>query len=236
MLHQETLRLGAALMNVIAVVEIALRNSICDNLGRHFGTTNWLRNPPSPFKWREAELNNIRTDLDSARRAEYSKLSQDDKHALDAAAFPNGKPANISHTKRSKSRREHISVSEGKIIAELTFYTWKRLCSPDYEHSLWKPSLRRIFPYKKVKRSEVADKLETLYQTRNRLAHHEPVLHKRFTETISAIEFVVQHLQADPPSTQTPLCRLIADDMAALNLQAKALHERLERFRQGTRT
>ena len=41
-LHQETLRLGAALMNVTASVEIALRNAICENLSHHFGVANWL--------------------------------------------------------------------------------------------------------------------------------------------------------------------------------------------------
>lgn len=230
-LHQETLRLGAALMNITASIEIALRNATCENLGQHFGTAGWLLNPPPPFQWRDAEKSKISMALDSARRAEYSKLSQAEKHALDTLAFPTGRPSNLSHLKRAKARRAHIQVSDGKIIAELTFYIWKRLCGPDYEHGLWKPSLRKIFPHKRVKRSDVADNLEVLYQSRNRLAHHEPVLHKRFSDTVTAIKFIVEHLQADPPSDQTPLSRLIAEDMAALDLQAKELHDRLDAFR-----
>jgi len=70
-----------------------------------------------------------------------------------------------------------------------------------------------------------------LYQSRNRLAHHEPVLRKRFSDTMNAIKFIVEHLQAEVPSDQTPLSRLIAEDMAALNVQATALHARLDAFR-----
>ncbi|RVH69209.1 hypothetical protein CN198_14200 [Sinorhizobium meliloti] len=86
-LHQKTLRLGADLMNIIAVIEIALRNSICDNLGQHFGQAGWLLDPPAPFKWKDSEEGKITQALDSARRAEYSKLSQADKHALDASQW-----------------------------------------------------------------------------------------------------------------------------------------------------
>lgn len=229
--HQKTLRLGADLMNIIAVIEIALRNSICDNLGQHFGQAGWLLNPPAPFKWKDSEENKIAQALDSARRAEYSKLSQADKHALDAHAFPNGKPAKLPHTQRSKKRRTHIQVTDGKIIAELTFYIWKRLCGPDYEHTLWRPTLKKAFPNKQVKRSDVADNLEIVYQSRNRLAHHEPVLHNRFDETIAAIKYVAQHLEARTPGDETPLYRLIADDIAAIEASAATLHAELDAYR-----
>ena len=229
--HQKTLRLGADLLNIIAVIEIALRNSICENLGQHFGQAGWLLNPPAPFHWKESEKNKIIQALDSARRAEYAKLSQADKHALDALAFPNGRPANLQHTRRSKLRREHLQVTDGKIIAELTFYTWKRLCGPDYEHTLWRPTLKRAFPNKRVKRSDVADNLEIVYQSRNRLAHHEPVLYNRFEGTTAAIRYVAQHLEARIPGDQTPLYRLIADDMVAIEVSAAALHAELDAYR-----
>lgn len=230
-LHQETLQLGAALMNVIASIEIALRNAICENLGQHFGIAGWLLNPPAPFQWKEPERNKIRLALDSARRAEYSKLSQADKHALDALAFPDGRPAHLSHLNRAKSRRKQIAVTDGKMIAELTFYIWKRLCGPDYEHSLWKPTLKRVFPHKSVKRSEVSDHLENLYQVRNRLAHHEPVLHGRFNDAMKAIKFVVCHLHVTPPSDESPLAKLIAEDFVAVEAQAATLHAKLDAFR-----
>ncbi|MCK8782724.1 hypothetical protein M0654_22430 [Rhizobium sp. NTR19] len=230
-LHQETLRLGAALMNITASIEIALRNAICENLGQHFGVAGWLLTPPAPFQWKEEEIKKIRRAVDSARRSEYAKLSQAEKHALDALAFPNGRPAHLSHLNRAKARRGQIQVSDGKIIAELTFYIWKRLCGPDYEHTLWKPTLKRVFPYKKITRSEVADHLENLYQSRNRLAHHEPVLHGRFRDAVAAIKFIVEHLHASPPTDQTPLARLVAGDLVAVEAQAVVLHAKLDSYR-----
>ena len=230
-LHQRTLRLGASLMTIIACIEIALRNAICTNLGQHFGSAGWLLTPPAPFQWKEMERSKIKGAQDSARRAAYSKLSQTEKHQLDDEAFPNGRPERMPHLERAKARRAKLHVSDGQIIAQLTFHMWKRLCGPDYEHSLWKPSLKRIFPYKKVKRSDVSQHLEVLYQVRNRLAHHEPVLHQRFCEAVMAIEFVIEHLHSNPPSAQTPLARLLSDDIVALKREADNLHADLETYR-----
>ena len=147
-LHQETLRLGSSLMHLTATVEIALRNSVCENLSHHFCVPNWLTQTPVLFQWREPERKKIEQALDSARRAEYSKMSQADKAALDVLAYPNGRPPNTSHLKRSKDRRKRINVSEGKVIAELTLYFWKRLYGPEYDQTLWRTTLKRTFPYK----------------------------------------------------------------------------------------
>lgn len=230
-LHQETLRLNGSLMNVIASVELALRNTVCENLTVFFGAPGWLTHPPAPFQWRRLENKNAQNALDSARRAEYSKMSQSQKAALDAKAFPHGRPPNTSHRKRAVARQHQITVSNGKVIAETTFYFWKRLYSADYEQALWRTTLKRTFPNKKTKRSQVAEKLEHIYQARNRLAHHEPVLHKRFTNTISAIKFVSENLSAAIPSKDAPLAKLISGDLKSVKDQAKLLHDRLASFR-----
>jgi hypothetical protein len=141
-LHQETLRVGASLMSIIATVEIALRNSVCENLSSHFGVANWLRQPPVPFQWRKPELKKVEAAHDSARRAEYAKLTQAEKHNLDSLAYPNGKPPAKSHLDRAKDRRKQIVVSDGKVIAELTLYFWKRLFGPEYDQLLWRTSLK----------------------------------------------------------------------------------------------
>lgn len=87
--------------------------------------------------------------VDSAKRAEYSKLSQAQKAALDALAYPAGRPANTSHLRRAKGRRRQLVVNEGKVIAELTLYFWKRLYGQEYDQSLWRTTLKRTFPDKK---------------------------------------------------------------------------------------
>jgi hypothetical protein len=229
-LHQEILQVGTSLMTVIAVIEIALRNSVCERLGQHFGSPDWLRNPPTPFAWRDQERAKIIDAERSARRAAYSKLSQADKHALDALAFSSGKPPNLSHSARAKARQAQIAVSNGKVIAEVTMYLWKRLFSEDYEEALWKPSLRKVFPNKKLKRADVAVQLERIYQTRNRLAHHEPVHGRRLTETLEAIDFVTANLGGVYTNDDSPLAKLLAQDLLLVIEQATALDKRFASF------
>jgi hypothetical protein len=230
-LHQETLRLGAALMHITATIEIALRNSVCENLNHYFAVPNWLTQTPVQFQWRAPERQKIEQAWDSARRAEYSKMSQAEKGALDALAYPNGRPPNTSHLKRTKDRRKRIIVSEGKVVAELTLYFWKRLYGPEYDQTLWRTTLKRTFPNKKLTRAEIAVKLEQIYQSRNRLAHHEPVLHKRFNDTVAAISFVAQHLETATPNSTTPLAKLIEEDLGVVTANAAALHGRLDTYR-----
>lgn len=230
-LHQETLSLGVSLMNVIATIEISLRNSICENLSQYFATPDWLLNPPAPFTWKKDDRNKAPDALKQARRAEYAKLTQAEKAALDGQAFPNGLPQNLSHRDRVTARRNQIPVSNGQIIAEITLHFWKRLYSPDYNQELWRTTLKRTFPNTKVTRSQVADHLENIYQTRNRLAHHEPVLHKRFNETMTSIRFVIEHLGEKNPSPTAPLANLVAEAIAEVIARAQTLHAKLDAYR-----
>ncbi len=70
------------------------------------------------------------------------------------------------------------SVSPGKVIAELSFGFWLQLTDAPLEHGLWVPCLHRAFaPRRAPKRSVFNARLEVLRQLRNRIAHHEPVLH-----------------------------------------------------------
>lgn len=231
LLHQQALQLGTDLMKVVATVEIAIRNAVVANLSHHFGVENWLQQPPVAFVWKDIERSKISQAVDSARRAAYSKLGQADKGALDALAYPEGRPPNTSHLKRAKDRRKHIIVSEGKVIAELTLYFWKKLYGSEYDHSLWRATLKRTFPEKSVKRAEVASNLEIIYQVRNRLAHHEPVLHKRFSDVIQAIGFVIGKLGSPGATDDTPLSRLLANDMERLLKSEEMLSAKLDSFR-----
>lgn len=235
-LHQDTLSLNSDLMKIVATIELALRNSICANLTVYFGCPGWIIRPTAPFQWRPQENGKVQSALDSARRAEYSKMTQAQKGALDTLAYPNGRPSGKSHLQRSKDRRRQINVSDGKIVAEITLYFWKRLYGPEYEQTLWRTTLKKTFPNKKLKRASVADKLEVIYQTRNRLAHHEPVLHKRFTETISSIEFIAENLGSVVPSNGTPLYKLILNDLISIKEKYRKLHEKLNSFRSGSGT
>jgi hypothetical protein len=232
-LHQQMLHLASSLMGVTAVVEIALRNSICDRLSEHFQVAGWLLRPPVPFQWHESERVKINQAVRSAQRAAYAKKNQDDKRALDATAFPNGVPAAISHDDRSNARQRAITVATGQVIAQLTMFFWKRLYSDDYEQALWRTALKRVFPDKSLKRAVIAAQLERIYQTRNRTAHHEPVYGRRLADTLTAIDFVVNKFGTPDAGGVTPIGKLLQEDLLAVKQEAAALEAKLTEFRTG---
>ena len=222
--HQDTLGLNSHLMKIVATVEIALRNNIYNNIANYFGVANWLQQPPIALTLVDGDRKKIVSALDSAKRSEYAKKSQAEKAVLKASVFPNGKPPDIKPFKFVQKKRENIPVSDGKVIAELTFAFWKRLYSSEYEYQLWRPTLKRTFPNKNLKRSHVSAQLEVVYQMRNRLAHHEPVFGDRFRKLISAIKFVLLELDSKGQTMPRALEKLLAADIE----DAVELHTKME--------
>lgn len=121
----------------------------------------------------------------------------------------------------------------GQVVAQLTMYFWKRLFSGDYDHALWKPALKRVFPDKSVSRAAVASHLESIYQTRNRIAHHEPVYGRRLAQTETAIEFVARHLGGRGQDGATPLEKLLQPEMVELQNRAGEMRRRLDALQAG---
>lgn len=230
-LHQQTLQFGASLMIVTAVIEIALRNAICDRLDTHFGGA-WLLTPPAPFNWEVSEKGKIVEAQKHARRAMYAKLNQAQKRTLMLQAFPEGLPApagEIARLRNVAASQKQIVVSMGQIISQLTLFFWKRLYSKDYDQILWKP-LKTIFPDRKLTRADVAKQLEILYQTRNRIAHHEPVYGRRLVETMGAIDFFVNNFDGLDADNAPRLTGLLKEDIELLKSNAVALSAKITSF------
>ena len=230
-LHQQILAVGSALAPILAILEIALRNAICEQLRTAFGVPGWLKAPPLPFTWGTEETSKIKEAERHAQRASYAKLTNTAKRALDTLAYPNGVPANAKHETRVKARQKSIEVTSGQVVAQLTLYFWKRLFSDDYEETLWKRALRQIFPNKLLKRTDVSDQLEVLYQARNRVAHHEPIYDARLNEVLAAIDFICRNFRSRRPSDETPLSKLLRSHRAALAEKVDELRASLGGFR-----
>ncbi len=81
-----------------------------------------------------------------------------------------------------------------------------------------------------LNQDEVA-KLVHIYQSRNRLAHHEPVLHKRFHDTISAIRFIACRLEEKRSHAHSALAKIMEEDLLMVEAAASALHEKLDQYR-----
>ena len=232
-LHSLSMTLNSSLSPVLGVIEIALRNDVCERLRATFGVPDWLTNPPAPFEWHGEERSAIKSATSRARRAVYMKKGSADKKTLDAVAFPNGVPAGLSHEERSKARQRAITVTSGQVIAQLTFHFWKRLLSSDYDATLWQRSLKRMFPDKTLKRGVVATQLEVLYQARNRIAHHEPIFGARLAKVTEAVTFVAQRFEADRPDPDAILAKMLAPFMPAFEQGAAALEAMIARFTVG---
>ena len=113
-------------------------------------------------------------------------------------------------------------------------FFWKRLYSDDYEQALWRTALKRVFPDKSLKRATIAAQLERIYQTRNRIAHHEPVYGRRLTDTLVAIDFVVKNFGKPDADGVTPIGKLLENDLLKVKQEAADLEAKLTEFRTGS--
>ena len=170
---------------------------------------NWLRGVPRPIRLDTREKNKIKIAEKHAQRAAYSKFDYAQKQALDAAAYPNGKPQGISHQDLAIARQRTLTVSDGQVISQMTIYFWKSLFAERYEKTLWKRSLKGVFPNKTYDRALIGHHLETLYQTRNRLAHHEPVYGARLQAIAGTINFFLENLGSRKPSRESSAAKFI---------------------------
>lgn len=229
-LHNLMLQTSAALMPVTGIIEIALRNAICDRLGRHFETADWLQNPPAPFGWRGEESDALRRAKRHVQQAGYAKRNQYHKRQLDKLASPDGVPEALSHLDRVKARRQQIPITFGQLVAQMTLGFWKRLFSSDYEASLWDRSLKRMFPDTKFTRANVAENLELIYQARNRAAHHEPIFGSKLDQLLVAIDAFVENFGPATSNGMTLLAIMTEFNRNELRAKAGMLAEAISRY------
>lgn len=202
-LHNHTLQLGTSLMSMIALLELSLRNITNQRLIDDFGDADWLLPGHSAFPLKPFERNAISKAYSHAQKAAYSKLSYQQKTDLDAQAFPAGKPANIAHKNVAKKRQALFQPTHGQVISQTTLSFWKRLYAGEYSSTLWKPSLKKVFPNKDIDRRDISVALETIYAIRNRVAHHEPVFGQRLEDCMKAIVFIRESIGARKGETET---------------------------------
>lgn len=179
-LHNQTLQLGTSLMSLIALMELALRNSTNQRLIADFGDANWLLPGSSAIPLKPRERNAISEATDRAVRAAKSKLAQSLRVA--------GEPA--------PKRGPRPAITHGQVLSQTTFSFWRHLFSDEYEATLWKRSLKRVFPNKSLQRTDLSKALATVHEARNRAAHHEPIYGRKLDDAMAALDFIRTHLGA----------------------------------------
>ena len=78
---------------------------------------------------------------------------------------------------RQSLRREHKPHNPGRIVAEVNFGFWVALFAKKYDATLWRTVLHGLFGRERT-RGRLHDQLDRLRTLRNRIAHHEPILHR----------------------------------------------------------
>ena len=70
--------------------------------------------------------------------------------------------------------------SNGAIVAELSFGFWVGLLSSRNENEIWRKALHKAFPNRPrgIERKAVQGALDSIRRLRNRIAHHEKILHR----------------------------------------------------------
>lgn len=82
----------------------------------------------------------------------------------------------LDGAKKALHRRGR-TITAGRVIAELTLGFWCGLTAPPYEQKLWIPHLHKAFPMRKLGRKAASRRLDEIRKFRNRIAHHECILH-----------------------------------------------------------
>ncbi|MCF6305910.1 MAG: hypothetical protein L3J33_11130 [Rhodobacteraceae bacterium] len=188
-LHNMTLQVGSSLMAVIALIELGLRNLANQQISLAYDDVDWMVSRETRIEFRDKEKRSIRTAIQHAKKSQYAKLTYKEKQGLDLQVFPSGVPEDIRHEELSRMRWQTFDVNQGQAISQTTIFFWKRLFSSDYEATLWRGSLRKVFPMKHIKRKDVAIHLEAIYSARNRIAHHDPVYGERLDQAFEAVKF-----------------------------------------------
>lgn len=89
------------------------------------------------------------------------------------------------------------SASTGKVVAELHFGFWEKMFKASFDTSVWNGQIHRVFPQLtnpnvQVARADIAAKLKMIRNLRNRIAHHEPLIHMHVQPVLDTVQRLVK--------------------------------------------
>lgn len=82
--------------------------------------------------------------------------------------------------------REGKPLDAGRVVAELSFGFWTSLFGRGYT-DLWRNHLVKVFPRRSLQRADVQTRLNSIRKLRNRVAHHEIILHRSLQRDVNQI-------------------------------------------------
>lgn len=207
--YYKNLKLSESFYTALSLLEVTLRNQIYNAIVKNFNPS-----ADEPFEWLLSEY-------------KKQQLLHDDEHKLLLEA--------IDRLKRPVYKngvKTVIKITEGKIIAELTFGFWVHLLSKKYRFSIYthKPKVfDDIFPYydsligihptkhrfEYIKR--IYAKLRVILKLRNRISHHEPIFNMKegLNNIYNDIENILTCMSLDMGDDLEAFCdyKLVAENL-----------------------
>lgn len=126
-------------------------------------------------------------------------LQPGENHWLDAAPlqrlFPRSDGGDVRTRRDVKKARNRVGGSgapPGAVMAELTFGFWTSLTAQRLNSTVW-PYLEQVLPGQTA-RTRLHDSMTQLNRTRNRVAHHEPVVPGNVEETLRRMRRIAQYI------------------------------------------
>jgi hypothetical protein len=113
------------------------------------------------------------------------------------SAMPQG-GRELLATERTRILRGHKVeyISADKVIASMTFGFWSRMLGGHYDRVLWGGGLRTYFPHipQTIKIRDLENRIRSINDFRNKIAHHEPIFHHRpnrhYQEILETLEWI----------------------------------------------
>lgn len=152
--------LSATFYEPLQAFEIALRNAVDKSLTNHFGA-----------KWHQRDSG-----------IEFNETTR----AIIKEAHTEAHKARKKKLRKNKNMPQKTKIVTN-ITAHLSLGFWVKLFGPKYNDSLWRPALYKAFPHKRLGRGEAHQRLLDINTFRNRIAHHEPILHRNLETDMADI-------------------------------------------------
>ncbi len=115
----------------------------------------------------------VRNDMNLRLQAAFGK----NWHGLSTI---NLQQTQISDIQKTIKGIDQAEPTNGAIVAELPFAFWVGLLGPKNENEIWRKSLYKAFANRPrgTERKIVHNALDSIRRLRNRIAHHEKILHR----------------------------------------------------------
>lgn len=178
-------------------VSAALENTIsAERLGTYLKKSGFNRERAIKlYVWNSYISQSLHSSLESCEVAIRNSVNECLTDAFGSQWFENLRFFSINPETQSRlttsiqqviSRIEKAGhdVTNGRVVAGLSFEFWVGLMAGKYEQPLWQTRLHGIFPNlpKLMRRKDLQERLQKIKELRNRVAHYEPIFGRNLSQ------------------------------------------------------